>query len=387
MSKEKQFVVKKFEKVAKAIGVALAAILLWRELPSELKKSFSLGDIFKFYKNTPDGHPSKSSIRKEIFVHGGIFSEWSKISDESDYDPPLKMWATKKMIETAQTFSHKLILYRLGCDVINELIISAVEMRDKFAAYMNARNDEDRKRLKQVMLEGLHSVEDYIQYVYWSNDASVLSKIKDVVLPHKEWVRLYSSYGNNSSGELFVFLFHRRCQSVKDFDECEGIIYSERLAIRLTEINARIANDISKVRLSLIRAARSREQIAYLFQKIIWNREEIRHVIQAFKKGPKLNFSELVNLRNETHHDNSRLKEFLDEEMLALDLNFHNLVVLWRIKGTGACDPLLYRIFNAAETLEEYAIVYNLYYGFTSEEVKNDVRQKAFAQMQILASQ
>lgn len=387
MSKEKQFVVKKFENVAKAIGVALAAILLWKELPNEFKKSFSLGDIFEFYKDAPDGHPSKSSIRKEIFVHDGIFSEWLKIFYDSDGEPQLKLWATKKMTETAEAFSDKLTLYRLGCDIIDELIISAVGMRDKFDAYMNARNDADKKRLKQIMLEGLHSVEDYIQYVYWSNDASVLSKIKDVVLPHKEWVRLYCDYGNGSSIELFVFLFHRRCQSVKDFDECAEILYIERLAIRRIETNARIANDISKVRRSLIRAARSREQITYLFQKMVWDREEIRYVIQAFKKGPKLSFSELVNLRNETHHDNYRLKEFLDEEMLALDLNFHDLVMLWRIKGTGSCDPLLYRIFNAAETLEEYAIVYDLYYGFTSEEVKNDIRQKAFAQMQILASQ
>lgn len=387
---EKKLIEKKFEDVKGAIGIALAAILLWNELPTKQKESFSLGDLFKFYKEAPDGH-IKSSICEEIFSReDGTFDEWSKILDDSWYSyPELKLWATHKMRALAKTFSDYLTLYGQECDVVNELILlfPTATLREKIDAITSARSAEDKYRLRELILKNI-SVEDCIHYIYSTNDVSALDIVAKRFLPHKKWVQLYYEYGSLSPKELFVFLFHKRCYNVRTFKECADIIKAERFATRTTDTNLQMSKDIEKIRKRLIEKTHSREQIFYLFHNVKWwYRYEVSQVIQAFQEAPKFSLAELNELHNETHRGNDELKDFLVEEISNLNLDFDNLVRLWKTKGTRRCDSLLYRIFNAAETLEQYAVVYNLYYGFTDDELENNIRQKAFAQMQMLASQ
>ncbi|MFA5087308.1 MAG: hypothetical protein WC470_03350 [Candidatus Paceibacterota bacterium] len=389
MLEEKQkLIVQTFEKVKKAAGTTLAVMLLWDELPNEFKKSFGLGNLFELYEKTPKNNPIKLSIRQEIFGQTGKFNEWKNISEKSKDDPALNSWAKEQMVVTANRFSDYQDLYLLGYDVIDKMILATTNQRERLSAYEAARNDEDKARLKQFLFTGMRGVTGYAKYIYWSKDISVLNKIKDAVLPHEEWIRLYDEYGGNySPEELFVFLFHKRCQDVYDFDEGMDIIDCERYSIRTTDLDARISKDMLKVRMTTIKAACSPEQIRELFQKrITWRREEIPEIIKAFRRMPKkLGFAGLIKLREETYTYSRELKGFLVEEMYDLDLRFADLIELWRIEESV---PLLYRIFNAAETIEEYATIYGLYYGFISHGLENDIKQRAFVQMQkILASQ
>lgn len=388
MVNKKQNIEQTFEKIKRAGNTTLAAMLLWKKLSAEFKKSFGLGNLFELYKETPKSNPIKLSIRQDIFKQTGTFNEWKTISEKSEDDLALNSWAKEQMVITANCFSDYQDLYCLGYDVIDKMILFTTNQKERLSAYNVARNDADKARLKQFLFTGIRGVAGYVSYIYWSKDVSVLNKIKDAVLPHEKWVRLYHEYGRDyAPEELFVFLFHKHCQDVCDFEEGIDILYCDQLAIRTTDLNARIAEDIAGVRLATIRAARSSEQVRELFRKnIYWHREEIAEIIKAFRRIPKkLGFAGLVKLREETYTYSRELKEFLVEEMYGLDLQFADLIELWKIKES---IPLLYRIFNAAETLEEYATIYDLYYGFINHELKDTIKQRSFVQMQIiLASQ
>jgi len=385
--KDQELIVQKFERTKAIVGDNLAAMLLWNELPNKIKKSFDLGTLFSLYRNIPAGNPNKLSLREEIFTREGTYGEWKEISEHSDDDPELKSWATKKMAATVEKrFPYYLSQYKQGSDVIDELILSTTTQKERFEAYKSARNEEDKVRLKQILFEGMHSVDDYIAYAYWSNDTSILNKVEHAILPHKEWTRLYHEYGSRfgTPEDLFVFLFHKHCQTVRGFYEAVNTLDYERYSVRTTETNQRISKDLSRVRLIAIRMARSPGEFRILFHNIFWYREEVREIIKAFRKRPKLGFAKLAELHDRTHSYNNELKDFLAEEMFGRDLSFTEKIELWEIEKSRA---LLWRIFNDAETLAENAAVYNLYFWFNADEPESTIKPRVFAQMQILASQ